>query len=385
MRLPPTDERVERAQFSVRQKIATELFQTEKNYVESLSTVEQFHQTIIKSKSLNDEETFHVFGNLSQLLLRHQQLLAGLKVVMEDWKDLSNLGDFFLQKLDFLHEYKTYIHNYNASFVACHYLTKKNPQFSKQVDQFEIDQRKSSYLNLESFLIMPVQRVPRYILLLKDLLKYTPERHKDFKSVPQALEMVKKHMDDINSGIDKEELDQAKRIQQIEKTIDGDFETFLKPKRRYVKEGNLMLRLIREDKSKKPPPLIRSQLVEVCGKKKLDVYPYWILFNDILVCCETKKHPEGEKLFDYKATIPLVNILEMHEIRDEYTSKKEEKEFPRDCSFTVLIEGDLWTVHAKEPAERDHWIHELSLAVMHETKKLLQKGAGEKRTLSVGM
>ena len=32
-------------------------------------------------------------------------------------------------------------------------------------------------LDLESFLIMPVQRVPRYIMFLEGLLKATPEEH----------------------------------------------------------------------------------------------------------------------------------------------------------------------------------------------------------------
>ena len=34
-------------------------------------------------------------------------------------------------------------------------------------------------LFLISYLIMPVQRVPRYIMLLEDLLKHTPEDHSD--------------------------------------------------------------------------------------------------------------------------------------------------------------------------------------------------------------
>ena len=45
-------------------------------------------------------------------------------------------------------------------------------------------------LDLRSFLIMPVQRVPRYRLLLKELLKRTPEGHADRASIQEALGKV---------------------------------------------------------------------------------------------------------------------------------------------------------------------------------------------------
>ena len=38
-------------------------------------------------------------------------------------------------------------------------------------------------LDLEGFLVKPVQRLPKYILLLKDLLKYTPKDHPDYGNI----------------------------------------------------------------------------------------------------------------------------------------------------------------------------------------------------------
>ncbi len=40
------------------------------------------------------------------------------------------------------------------------------------------------------FLIMPVQRIPRYSLLLRELIKHTPPSHPDLKGLQQALERV---------------------------------------------------------------------------------------------------------------------------------------------------------------------------------------------------
>jgi hypothetical protein len=40
---------------------------------------------------------------------------------------------------------------------------------------------------LDDYLIIPVQRIPRYILLLTDLMKHTTVSHGDYKSVQKAL------------------------------------------------------------------------------------------------------------------------------------------------------------------------------------------------------
>jgi hypothetical protein len=40
--------------------------------------------------------------------------------------------------------------------------------------------------SLDSFLIMPVQRIPRYILLLSELKKHTPSDHPDYPKITEA-------------------------------------------------------------------------------------------------------------------------------------------------------------------------------------------------------
>lgn len=46
------------------------------------------------------------------------------------------------------------------------------------------------HLDLASFLIMPIQRIPRYQLLLQDLVNSTRRNHKDYKNLRQALEAI---------------------------------------------------------------------------------------------------------------------------------------------------------------------------------------------------
>jgi hypothetical protein len=54
--------------------------------------------------------------------------------------------------------------------------------------------------NLQSYAIMPVQRVPRYLLLLRELIKWTPSSHPDRADLDLALRDVEdsaRHMNHV--------------------------------------------------------------------------------------------------------------------------------------------------------------------------------------------
>lgn len=46
-------------------------------------------------------------------------------------------------------------------------------------------------MGFDSFLVEPVQRIPRYRLLLEELLKCTAETHSDYQNIVEALTLVK--------------------------------------------------------------------------------------------------------------------------------------------------------------------------------------------------
>lgn len=66
--------------------------------------------------------------------------------------------------------YTRYINNYDQSLKTLQWATSHSPEFAK----FLADQQEAKSLSLSAFLIMPVQRLPKYELLLREALKYTP-------------------------------------------------------------------------------------------------------------------------------------------------------------------------------------------------------------------
>jgi len=70
-------------------------------------------------------------------------------------------------------------------------------------------------LDITGFLLAPIQRLPRYVLLLKDLLKKTWNDHPDFYDLQQALTRMQKAVSYLNDAKKKDEgIKRAKSLVQ---------------------------------------------------------------------------------------------------------------------------------------------------------------------------
>jgi len=93
--------------------------------------------------------------------------------------------------------YSHYIRNYDRAAELLATLKKENETLQEFIKVQEAKPLMGN-LTLESHLIMPVQRLPRYQLLLDTLLKYTPEEHVDHQNIIKALEKTKQVINTIN-------------------------------------------------------------------------------------------------------------------------------------------------------------------------------------------
>lgn len=74
---------------------------------------------------------------------------------------------------------------------------------------------KSQGLHLGALLILPIQRIPRYVLLLQDLLRHTESGHPDHADLVQALKDMRQVADYINEKKrEAEALNLVVRIQE---------------------------------------------------------------------------------------------------------------------------------------------------------------------------
>lgn len=89
----------------------------------------------------------------------------------------------------FLKTYSLYVNNFSNASELLEKQQRKNARFKEFLAQCKQDPRVLSK-GVIDFLIMPVQRIPRYSLLLADLLRHTDEEHPDWKSLSDALARI---------------------------------------------------------------------------------------------------------------------------------------------------------------------------------------------------
>lgn len=104
-----------------------------------------------------------------------------------------------------------------------------------------------SQLNLEGYLLLPVQRIPRYRLLLEELLRSTPPAYSFMDdALDRALGEISSLANNMNEG--KRQSESRQKLVQWQARIRGKFPSpLVQPHRRLIMDGPLMLtRVVRK-------------------------------------------------------------------------------------------------------------------------------------------
>ncbi|KAF2076978.1 hypothetical protein CYY_001687 [Polysphondylium violaceum] len=237
-----------------RNEIVKEIMSTEFKYVQSLEIVCK-HYLKESSTFITQQQVRSIFSQIEVIFSYNSLIVEKLQARYTRWYSSGQkIGDIFCQMTEFLKVYTMYVNNYNNSFKT---ITEcmENPKFAALLER----NRNLFGLDLSAFLIMPIQRIPRYILLLQDLYKNTSESHPDHIDLTNALKKMKDVAEYVNEK--KREAENLNQVLMIQSNLTGKFNNLAEPHRRYVRKG----------------PVVSND----------KVYLY-ILFNDILVKTENK-------------------------------------------------------------------------------------------------
>ena len=242
-----------------RVNILTEILETERHYVAHLQRLVDTCRDLLAQCLLPQRSVVKIFVNVEILLEFNREFLDILGSTMEQARDRfdAKIANVFLYVAFNWRAYHVYVNNYADALALARKLEKQIPQFK----EFLSKQQSSSKLDLYDLLIEPVQRVPRYVLLLTELVKHTPDTHADWSALQLALQEMRSLATFVNSGsrerlaeiapllvgwrsfpsaIDR--LCASEGIGTASKTpTDADnVEMFLHPARRLVKEGHAL-------------------------------------------------------------------------------------------------------------------------------------------------
>lgn len=169
-----------------RDQITQEIVDTEVSYTSSLgTTISDFLDPLEKLSSspetqiISSEQVNILFSNIRTLKQLNLKFLEDLKKRRtQEWTENDCMGDLFLSFAPFFKMYTMYVNNHNAASAL---LTELNND-----TKFAAFAAERTGPSLFSRLIEPVQRIPRYKLLLEVLVKNTANDHADYEALQKV-------------------------------------------------------------------------------------------------------------------------------------------------------------------------------------------------------
>jgi len=328
-----------------RQNILNEIVISEKNYTEGLKICcELLIKPLLKSNLVSQDEAAQIFSNLDYKIVKiHLKLLNDLENRLDLWKNIKNpyehlVGDIFLDLVDEFKSYRHYITNYNQSIQVLSDCTSKSPAFSAFFQEVKLNPA-TNLRAAYDFLIMPIQRLPRYELLFADLLRNTEEDHKDYKDIKECLEQIKIIVNFINEL--KRQADSDLRIEVVQKKVIGKE----KPTSLY-QEGRL---------------LIREGKLNLVSSHAKETQLYVFLFSDIFLASKTtsirKNLIDRTLRYEHEKTMSLAGFTV------EDVTPGEHKGYINENCFKLVTKSGNIMFKAINQYQKNSWMTDISQAI----------------------
>ncbi|KAF6726957.1 FYVE, RhoGEF and PH domain-containing protein 4 [Oryzias melastigma] len=325
--------------------IANELLQTERAYVARLHLLDQVFCLRLTEEaergSFPPEVIRNIFSNVSSIYSFHCQfLLPDLESCICRWQEGPGLGKALLQHAPFLRMYADYVRNFDGAMELLKTWTERSSAFRSVINDVQ-SLEVCGNLTLQHHMLEPVQRVPRYEMLLKDYLKKLPEDHPDYQFSQKSLQVISMAATHSNTAIQKAE--SLKRQLEIYEMV-GE-EEVVNPTNQFLKEGRLL---------------------KLAARNTLAMERHLFMFNNFLLCCHPRFSLVGQR-FTVRCRIG-VDGMQVHQTTNE------------DHPYTFQVSGKERTLELQASCEqdRDEWIKVIQDAIgefqeKHETFRLASK------------
>ncbi|KAG8190535.1 hypothetical protein JTE90_004110 [Oedothorax gibbosus] len=290
--------------------IMKELIQTERDYVKSLEyIIENYIPELLRDdipQALRGQRNV-VFGNIEKIYEFHNQYF--LHELEHCESSPFTVGQCFL---DFQQQFYLYaLYNKNKPKSDGLMSEYGNPFFRKK--QLELQDK----MDLASYLLKPVQRMGKYALLLKQLLKECPKSEKEHKALKEAEEMVRFQ---LRHGNDLLAMDALK---------DCDVN---------VKEQGLLLR--------------QDEFIVWQGRSR-KCMRHVFLFEDLILFSKARRDPQrkGYEMYQYKHSIKTTDMGMTEQIGDSPTKFE--------IWFRKRKLNDTYLLQAPNPEVKAAWVSEI--------------------------
>ncbi|XP_029690371.1 phosphatidylinositol 3,4,5-trisphosphate-dependent Rac exchanger 1 protein isoform X2 [Takifugu rubripes] len=257
--------------------VLNEMVNTERDYVRTLlflqsAFLHRIRQTAEDQQCLSPEHVKILFSNIEDILELHKEVLSAVETNLQPEPQPQHaLGHVFLQFRERFSVYGEYCSNHEKALRLLMELNKIPNIRTFLLHCMLLGGKKSTDIPLEGYLLTPIQRICKYPLLLKELLKRTPKKHADYPAVEEALQAMKAVCSNINET--KRQMEKLEALEQLQSHIEGW-------------EGTNLTDICTE-------PLLYGNLLKIsAGNIQERVF---FLFDNLLVYCKRKSRVSGKK------------------------------------------------------------------------------------------
>lgn len=202
-----------------RQIVIKEFLETEAVYLRELQLVDEvFIKAMRLSGIVSEKELDLLFVNWDELILSNSYFSKAVKVrcINSPGGVITMIGDVLCQQISQL---KPYLRFCSLQMHGATLLGEKCQAGGPWADLVRQCQEHPLIQGhtLTSFLLKPMQRITRYPLLIKQLLKYTPEGHPDYYNTQEALAASETLCAQVNEAVSQR--DNTDKLEWMQKCV----------------------------------------------------------------------------------------------------------------------------------------------------------------------
>ena len=234
-----------------------------------------------------------------------------------------------------------------------------HPEFKAFCDKSRASRPGS--LNLDLYLIMPVQRIPRYNLLLKDLIDHTTAEHPDYKYLQKALESTKSVATYVNSSVNK--LNNMNQIAQLQQSLGSSCPNLMAAHRILLFGGKL--KRVQTNVTNTTPVRIylfndvilfthKTLIRSYAFKKSLAIELLWI-----------KDHTDNAVNYDYPSELnnKRVFMFEVYCPGYQYQAYIPASAHNTAGTYWKTVEEISYVLISESEEEKNEWVEAISFAI----------------------
>eukprot|EP01087_Luapelamoeba_hula_P023482 TRINITY_DN8639_c0_g1_i1.p1 TRINITY_DN8639_c0_g1~~TRINITY_DN8639_c0_g1_i1.p1 ORF type:complete len:754 (+),score=112.56 TRINITY_DN8639_c0_g1_i1:971-3232(+) len=198
---------------------ANELVVTELSYVKRLRAIVNVFYQPMKTKNLvTEKELTEIFSVIGDILKANSVFASSLQRRVRNWPHFAadGVGDLFLER-DFGDLYGTYIYNFENAIKTLDKCRLENRTFAAFLSIHELT-KECEFQDLASLMIEPIQRLPRYSMLLMEMLKRSKGLRgtRAYLQTRQAHQRIRETTEEINAGKrQKADMEYAQYLYQL--------------------------------------------------------------------------------------------------------------------------------------------------------------------------